>query len=137
MPATTGKEQRYIRPEEAKQIINEAPGQFKLVFDLDFHSGMRFGELAGLFVEYLDFENSIVHIPRSAYKKQLVAPKTNAGYRDVPIGRETMAKLKEFVGDRQNGLLFSSRNGTPLVHSNVNRYVLKPICKKLGIELWS
>ncbi len=135
LPSIPRKEQRSLRPEEAEQIINEAPGQFKLVFDLDYHSGLRFGELAGLFVEDLDFENSIVHIRRSAYKKQLVTPKTNAGYRDVPIDRDTMAKLKEFVGDRQSGLLFSSRNGTPLVVNNVNRHVLKPICRKLGIPI--
>jgi integrase len=134
MPPIPRKEQRYIRPEEAEQIINEAEGQFKLVFELDFQAGMRFGELAGLYVEDLDFENSIIHIRRSAYKKTTTTPKSDAGYRDVPIKSGTMAKLKEFIGDRQSGLVFSSRKGTPLVHSNVNRYVLKPICKKLGID---
>src|SRR5260370_1073915 len=135
LPTIPRKEQRYITSEEAKQIINEAPGQFKLVFELDFHSGMRFGELAGLFVEDLDFESSIIHIRRSAYRKQLVTPKSDAGYRDVPIKSDTMARLKEFIGDRQSGLVFSSRNGTPLVHANVNRYVLKPLCKMLGIPV--
>lgn len=127
------KEQRYLRPEEVKRIIDEAKGQYKLIFELDFNAGFRFGELAGLHVEDLDFEHSMIHIRRTAYKNQMTEPKTDAGYRNVPITRNLMAKLKKHVGDRQSGLVFSSKRGTPLRHSEVNRSVLKPICKKLGI----
>jgi len=127
------KEQRYIRPEEASQIIDAAEGQYKLIFELDFNAGFRFGELAGLQVEDLDFANNVIHIRRGAWKKQLIAPKTDAGFRNVPIKPDLMAKLKQHIGDRKIGLVFASTRGTPLVPGNVNRYVLKPICEKLGI----
>ena len=44
-----------------------------------------------------------------------------------------MAMLKKHIGNRLSGRIFSSRRGTPLVVGNVNRYVLKPILKKLGL----
>ena len=52
---------------------------------------------------------------------------------DVDAG--TMAVVKEYLGDRTAGRVFESRNGTPLVNGNVNRFVLKPLCKKIGIPV--
>ncbi len=98
-------------------------------------SGEGFGELAGLHVEDLDFERSIVHIRRGTFRLLETEPKTDAGLRDVNVDPKVMAVVKAFLGDRQTGRIFQSRNGTPLVHSNVNRYVLKPICEKLGIPM--
>jgi integrase len=69
---------------------------------LDFNAGFRFGELAGLQVEDLDFENSVIHVGRGVYKKQLIDPKSDAGFRNVPIKPELMAKLKEFVSGRKS-----------------------------------
>ena len=39
------------------------------------------------------------------------------------VDPRVMAMVKEFLGDRQTGRIFQSRNGTLLVHSNVNWYV--------------
>jgi integrase len=96
---------------------------------------MRFGELAGLHIEDLDFEHSIVHIRRSTYRSQECDPKTDAGYRRVNVDSAAMAVVKKHIGDRTSGSVFQSRKGTPVVHSNVNRYVLKPICQKLGFPI--
>jgi integrase len=94
---------------------------------------MRFGEVAGLHVEDLDFDNSVVHIRRSVYLHGETTPKTAAGYRDVDIHPDVMAMLKKHIGDRQTGLVFIGRRGKPLVVGNVNGYVLKPILKKLEL----
>jgi integrase len=103
---------------------------------LQYAAGMRFGEVAGLHVEDLDFNNSVVHIRRSVYLHEETTPKTAAGYRDVDIHPDVMAMLKKHVGDRQAGLVFIGRRGNPLVVGNVNEYVLKPILKKLEFALW-
>ena len=105
------------------------------MFKLHFAGGMRFGELAGLHVEDLDFTRSIVHIRRSTFRLIETEPKTDAGLRSVNVDPKVLAMVKEFLGDRQTGRIFQSRNGTPLVHSNVNRYVLKSICEKVGIPM--
>jgi integrase len=40
--------------------------------------------------------------------------------------------LKRFIGDRTSGLLFCSKNGLPLLQSNVLRLSLHQLLKKLG-----
>ena len=100
MPALIQKEQRYFTPEEMVKIIDAAEGQFKPQFALQYAAGMRFGEVAGLHVEDLDFDNSAVHIRRSVYIHEEMTPKTAAGYRDVDIHPDVMAMLKKHIGDR-------------------------------------
>jgi len=89
--------------------------------------------VVGLHVEDLDFENSVVHIRRSVYKHQEIAPKTDAGYRDVNVDPSAMKIAKLYVGDKQTGRIFDSNKGTPLVCGDINRCVLRPLLKKLGI----
>src|SRR5947208_14340657 len=50
------------------------------------------------------------------------------------VQRIVMSLSCSRLGDRKTGRIFMTRNGTPLVHGNINRYVLKPICKKLGMK---
>jgi integrase len=135
LPGIPKKEQRYFTPEEVKKIVDKAENQYKPLFALQFAAGMRFGELAGLHVEDLDFEHSIIHIKRSTYRLREVSPKTDAGYRDVCVHPKTMTMLRQHLNGRQNGRVFQTRNGTPLVHNNVNRHVLKPLCKELRIPV--
>lgn len=135
LPEIPEVEQRFFTPEEVKRIIDAAEGQFKFLFALMYATGVRFGEAAGLHVEDLNFEESVIYIRRSTFKHQEVSTKTKAGHREVDVDPETMKMVKEYLGDRQSGRVFESRNGTPLVCANVNRYVLKPICKKLGIPV--
>jgi integrase len=135
LPPIVQHEQRYFTPEEMEKIIGAADGQYKALFALQFATGMRFGEVAGLHIDDLDFDNSIVHIRRSVYHHEETTPKTEAGYRNVDVHPDVMAMLKKHIGDRRSGRLFESRNGTPLVVGNVNRYVLKPILRKLELPL--
>ncbi len=135
LPGIPEKEQRYFTPEEAVKIIGAAEGQYKSLFALQFATGMRFGEIAGLHVDDLDFEESVIRIRRSTYRLQEVTPKTQAGHRQIDVDPDTMTMVKQYLGDRQSGQVFQTKNGTPLVVNNVNRHVLKPLCKKLGIPL--
>jgi integrase len=96
---------------------------------------MRFGEIAGLHVEDLDFSNLIVYIRRSTFIHQEVGPKSKAGYREVEVDAGTMTIVKEHLGERKSGRVFEARNGTRLVNGNVNRFVLKPLSKKIGISV--
>ncbi len=118
-----------------KKIVDKAEDQYKPLFALQFVAGIRFGELADLHVEDLDFKHSIIHIRRSTYRLREVTPKTDAGRRDVCVDPETMTMIREYLGSRQTGRLFQTKNGTPVVHNNVNRHVLKPLCKELKIPV--
>jgi len=133
LPKNPKKEQRWFTPEEMLKVIDGAWGQYKHVFQLAWATGMRSGEVFGLKVEDLDLENAIVHVRRSAWQHLEVTPKTDAGHRDVDIDEATVKMLKEHLGERATGLVFPSRNGTPLVNRNVNVNVLRVICERLKI----
>jgi len=135
LPSIPEEEQRFFTPEEVKLIIDGSEGQYKVLFALQFATGMRFGEAAGLHVEDLDFKESVIRIRRSTFVHQEVTTKTKAGFREIDVDPKMMKMVKDYLGSRQSGRVFESRNGTPLVNGNVNRYVLKPLCKKLEIPI--
>ncbi|MGC1658465.1 MAG: tyrosine-type recombinase/integrase [Candidatus Acidiferrales bacterium] len=74
-----------------------------------------------------------MHIRQKAWRGQ-IQPflKSENGIRDVDLPTSIAAKLKEFSGDRTSGLLFCSKNGLPLLQSNVLRLSLHPILKRLN-----
>jgi integrase len=58
--------------------------------------------------------------------------KSENGIRDVDLPTSIAAVLKEFVGDRTSGLLFCSKNGLPILQSNLLRLSLHPLLQKLN-----
>jgi len=133
LPDIPDVEQRWFTPEEMRQIIDAAHGQYKVIFRLAGTGGLRFGELAGLHVEDIRFVERYVHVIRSVWRGIEVAVKTKKGYRDVPFDSGTAALLKEHLGGRTTGRVFQGERGAPLDNHTVTGEVLKPICKQLGI----
>ena len=52
--------------------------------------------------------------------------------KPVNLDPEVAKLLKGFIGTRASGLLFQTKNGTPLSLTNVLRRHLHPALKKLG-----
>jgi integrase len=132
LPQIPDKEQRWFTPDEVRGIVAEASGQYKILFMLAAATGMRFGELAGLHTEDVDLERRTVTVRRSVWKGREVAPKTKAGYRDIPIDEATARVLGDFLPAA--GLVFKTRIGTPLTDREVVGNTLHPICDKLKIK---
>lgn len=133
LPTIPEDEQRWFAPDEVCRIVEAAQGQYKVLFHLAAHSGLRSGELAGLHVKDLDFVRGMIRVRRSVWKGMEVAPKTRKGYRDVWIDSATVRVLKEHLGGRTAGRVFQSSVGTPLENRDICRRILKPLCKRIGI----
>lgn len=125
--------QRYFTEDELARIIDAAPGFYKVLFALLAGSGLRIGEAAGLYVQDVDLANQIIHVRRSIWNGQELAPKTDNGYRDVDIDATLTKMLKDHIGERKAGRLFQTRKGTPLSHGNIRNRILKPLLNELGI----
>jgi integrase len=134
LPSIPEEEQRWFTQYEVQRIVEAAQGQYKVLFHLAAYSGLRSGELAGLHVQDLDFARGVIRVRRSVWKGMEVAPKTRKGYRDVWIDSTSLHMLREHLGSRTAGRVFQSRVGTPLENRDICRRVLKPICRKLGIQ---
>jgi integrase len=133
LPTIPDTEQRWFTQDEIRRIVNQAKGQYKMLFHLAGMSGLRAGELFGLHVEDLDLNHGVIHVRRSVWRGQEVATKTRRGYRKVWIDSGTVRMLEEFLGNRVSGRVFQTKIGTQINDHDVLRYSLHPLCDLLKI----
>jgi integrase len=136
LPQIPEIEQRWFTAEEVEKIIKAAEGQYKVLFRLAYHTGCRCGELFALRVEDFDFARATVRIVRSAWRNLETTPKSGKS-RTIYLDSRTLTEVKALmlVHGRASGRLFVTRDGTPLKSGDVNRAVLKPICRRVGIPV--
>jgi integrase len=126
------KEQPYFSPDEMRQIIDIAPGQWKVLFATLAGTGMRCGEAFGLHVEDLDLVIGRIYIRRSVWEGEEVTVKTKQGYRAVTIDPILTGMLAAHLGTRKAGRVFETRNGTPICKRNARRRLNK-LLKQLNL----
>lgn len=117
------------------------------------HTGMRIGEMCGLTLYDIDFDNNLITINKQAVlpvdaKEAIVTdPKSDAGYRVIPIIEDTAnvlraiirsAKHTDLEHDGYSGFLFSKRSGE-LRHANTYSEFFNGMCamieKKSGVKM--
>jgi integrase len=67
-PEIAEKDQRRLSPDEMRQIVNAATGQWKVMFATHAGTGMRCGESSGLLVEDLNLSMLKICVRRGIYK---------------------------------------------------------------------
>jgi integrase len=120
--------------EDLTQIVATAKGQLRLLYALLGGSGLRIGEALGIEIQHISPSASTIKIMQSVWNGQKQTPKTHSALREVDLHPYLAAMLKAFVGERTSGLLFQTKNGKPLLQSNIIRRSLHPILKTLGRE---
>jgi integrase len=127
------EERRRFTEEEVEKIIEAAEGQYKVLFCLAYASGMRFGELAGLHVTDFDFKNGTVRVQRGTLRDIEDTPKSQKGKRLIYLDTRTLEAVQTYLDGRTSSRVFMTRTGTPLKDGDVNRDMLKPLCRQVGI----
>src|SRR5260370_1187169 len=117
--------------EDITQIVTSAKGQFRLLYALLGGTGLRIGEAMGLELQDVSPDASAIRIKQSVWNGKRQAPKTHSALREIDLHPSLAAMLKGFIGERKAGLLFQTKNGKPLLQSNVIRRSLHPILKKM------
>jgi integrase len=133
LPEIPEDEQRWFTEEEVEKIIEAANGQYRVLFRLAYATGMRAGELFGLYVDDFKFGAGTVRVTRSTFRNIEDSPKSKKGRRTIYLDSRTLGEVRSLLGDRTSGRVFMTKLGTPLKVGDVDRYVLRRICKKLGI----
>jgi integrase len=107
LPKLNNRRVRFLSHEEADMLLKEIRVRSPMLHDqalLSIYTGMRFGEIATLRWNDIDFENGIIHI---------LSPKGGES-RQVYITDEIKAMLEERkrqAGDDASNLVFPDRNG--------------------------
>ncbi|HDL07606.1 MAG TPA: site-specific integrase [Desulfobacteraceae bacterium] len=107
LPKLNNRRIRFLTHEEADILLKEIQVRSPMLHDqalLSIHTGMRFGEIAAMKWNDIDFENGIIHI---------LSPKSGES-RQVYITDEVKAMLEERkmqAGDDASNLVFPDRHG--------------------------
>jgi integrase len=120
--------------ETMKAIAAGSAGREQMLYVLLGATGLRFGEAFGLEIDkHISDDFSTLHIRQKVWSGQ-IQPflKTGNGVRDVDLHPSISAMLKRFIGNRTSGFLFRSKNGFPLLQSNVLRLSLHPLLERVG-----
>jgi type II secretory pathway predicted ATPase ExeA len=133
LPLIENQKQPTFTVEQMNFIVSHASGQGQVLYALLAGSGLRIGEAFGLEIKHLSTYCRTITIGQAAWGKTIQTPKTKSAYRQVDVSSDLAKLIKQFVGDRQSGLLFANRSGKLLSQTNVLRRSLRPILEGLGV----
>jgi integrase len=124
LPAMEGTRDRIASPAEAADLLGALPERDRALWAAAMYAGLRRGELLALRWEDLDLPAGVIHVERSWDAKEgVVAPKSRAGWRTVPIPavlRDYLVEHKLRSG-RHVGLVFGTGYAQPFTPSNVRK----------------
>jgi len=132
LPEVRNQRQPTFSEVVMKVIAANSKGRERMLYVLLGTTGMRIGEALGLEVDkHISRDFSTLQIRQKVWSGR-VQPflKTENGVRDIDLHPSVAAMLKTFISDRTSGFLFCSKNGNPLLQSNVLRLSLHPLLKK-------
>ena len=134
LPEVKNQRQPTHSSETMTAIVGESKGREQMLFVLLGATAIRFGEVLGLQIEkHISEDFSTLYIRQKVWKGH-VQPflKTENGIRDIDLHPDVSTMLKSFIAERNSGFLFCSKNGLPLLQSNVLRLSLHPLLARLG-----
>jgi integrase len=137
-----------IRPfsrEEAKRFLEAAQGdRFEALYVLGLTSGMRLGEIGGLYWSDVDLDLRKLHVQRSlvtGYGQTFEPPKTSNSRRSIglseraaeAIERHRLRQAAEGFLVEGDTLVFTNTVGKPINPSHLLCRSFKPLLKRAGL----
>ena len=122
-------------PDEIRRILATAPERARPLLVTAALTGLRASELRGLTWNDVDLRRSELHVRQRADRYGVLGqPKSRAGQRSVPMGPMAANTLKAWrLATTSTGLVFPTRTGKPLDHSNLLRRMFGPVQVAAGI----
>jgi len=124
---------RAFTPEQAKAILDLARDPWRVMFAIAAYAGLRAGEILGLSVEDVDLASGVLNIRKTAWYGQIQTTKSAESENTIPIAKKLAEMLRNFIGGRREGLLFTNRKGKPYSSHAVVHKRLWPLCDALKI----
>jgi integrase len=135
------QERIYLMPEQLSPLINSLPEPCRRLVVITVLTGLRIGELLALRWKHINFIHDVIQVRETVYEGRFGTPKTKSSRRDVPMSQPVrealMAQRNERAAADTDGLIFTSRNGSPMNPKNLLRRVLQPACRKLQLPVIS
>ena len=121
--------------DEVRLFLDNVCVRFRDFFIVAFFTGMRFGEMAALKWEKVDFKMEIIRVRETLVKGITTAPKTKKSVWDIkmlpPVIEAMRNQRKATFG--KSDFVFLNQYGRPLLPDSMNFYVWKLALKKAGL----
>jgi integrase len=134
--ARPSKPGRFFTAEQVRAILALASEPWRTIFALAAMTGLRPGEVLGLSIDDLDFENRVMFGRRSAWYRHLISPKSKRSVATVPMPGPLAEMLTNYLASwrpNEKRLLFSNRRGNPYSENKLVQKKLWPILDTLSI----
>jgi integrase len=110
---------------------------YTMIASLLAGSGLRISELLSLDVrKHISADCKVITIKcQRGQKGTIEVPKTDAGYRTIDLCEPLANMLGKFIGDRKDGFLFQTGNGTMLSPENLWKHGFRTVVRGMGLDI--
>jgi integrase len=123
LPAVRGRRERVADPAEGRELLAAVPALDRAIWATALYAGLRRGELMALRWDDVDLDGRRIRVTRAwdVKERAVVAPKSAAGVRSVPMLAELRTHLLEhrLRTGRGDGLVFGADGTTPVGYGSV------------------
>ncbi|MGI8664408.1 MAG: tyrosine-type recombinase/integrase [Acidimicrobiales bacterium] len=143
LPAPAPIERPIVTGEQLAALVSEL-GDTGLMATVGALLGLRWGEVAGLRVGRIDFDEGTIAVAEQVTRGSTGAsilgePKSAAGRRTLAIPDSLSEQLLEHIATRgltpsdRRAFVFAGRDGRHLTYSNWRQRIWDPACKRAGL----
>lgn len=138
------KKGRALKSDEIQSILKHCSELLRTMFLTALLTGIRRGELFGLWWEDIDWEQNIIRVRRSLYWRHgknhkkaegepawiYVTPKSKNSIREIDLSPALRKELLELrMKGPKTGLVFRTSKGTPVCPENISKRVFRRALK--------
>jgi len=124
-------------PAEVQALLSAADGRWRPFFVTAIFTGLRASELRGLAWGAVDFDRRVIHVrQRANLWRELGAPKSAAGHREIPMSPMVVSALREWRLACPKGplnLVFPNDIGKVASHGNIAARAWEPLQTAAGL----
>jgi integrase len=143
-PHPLRSDQRVLTRTELGRLFAACPRRYRPLLLTGAYTGMRLSEVLGLSWDDVDFAAGVVHVRhqlargRRGVPPHRIPPKTRASVREIPLLPQLAAILRQHRHSsrltRGCDYVFATGNGTPFLHHNVSKRVLRRAATSAGLD---
>jgi integrase len=149
-PRPVPKEIVALSTDETRRLLDAAAeDRLEALYVLAVHTGMRQGEMLALRWQDVDIENAVLSVRRTLTRRggkiAFGEPKTKKSRRSIRLTPQAVDALRahlerqlrdmEILGDhyQDQGLIFTTDTGAPIIPSNLRQRSFTPLLKRVGL----
>jgi integrase len=129
---------------ELRRLFAACPRRYQALLTTGAYTGMRLSEVLALSWQDVDFARGVIRVQhqlargRRGVPPNRIPPKTRASIREIPLLPQLAALLREHKRrsryPESSDYVFTTSVGTPLLHHNVSKRVLRRAAADAGLD---